>query len=79
MCRRAACACCANTDTKTVLSWISNQCARLLNCLMAAEDCSQMWHDLACRVQDDIDPPAHVGITTDGSLVLMRHEAQVSA
>jgi len=52
---------------------------RLRNELMAAEDCSQMWHDLACRRQDDIDPPAHVGITTDGSLVLMRHEAQVSA
>lgn len=53
--------------------------ARLRNELMAAEDCSQMWHDLACRLQDEIDPPAHVGITTDGSLVLMRHEAQVSA
>lgn len=55
------------------------QVERLQNEAIDADARADMWHGLVNRLQDDIDPPAHVGITTDGSLVLMRHEAQVSA
>ena len=57
------------------------QVERLRNEAIDADGRADMWHDLFNRLQDDMDPPAHVGITTDGSIVLLPPEppAQVTA
>lgn len=50
------------------------QVERLRNEAIDADGRADMWHDLANRLQDDMDPPAHIGITTDGSIVLLPTE-----
>lgn len=50
------------------------QVERLRNEAIDADGRADMWHNLVNRLQDDMDPPAHVGITTDGSIVVLPPE-----
>lgn len=50
------------------------QVERLQNEAIDADARADMWHGLVNRLQDDMDPPAHIGITTDGSIVLLPAE-----
>lgn len=39
-----------------------------------ADQRAQMWMDMNRLLNDDDQPPAHIGITTDGSIVLLPPE-----
>lgn len=54
---------------------------RLRDEVIDADGRADMWHDIFARLQDSANPRAHVGITTDGSIVLLPAEpaAQVTA
>ena len=57
-----------------VIDYQMEEIARLRNELIDAEVRTEVWHDMVSRMQHDMDPPAHVGITTDGSIVLLPPE-----
>lgn len=57
-----------------VIEYQKAEIARLRNELIDAEVRSEMWHDVVNRLQDSDNPPAHIGITTDGSIVLLPPE-----
>lgn len=57
-----------------VIEYQKAEITRLRNELIDAEARSEMWHDVVNRLQDSDNPPAHIGITTDGSIVLLPPE-----
>ncbi len=50
------------------------QVERLQNEAINADARADMWMDMNRLLNDDGQPPAHIGITTDGSIVLLPPE-----
>jgi len=49
---------------------------RLRDEVIDADGRAEMLRDIVARLQDGANPPGHVGITTDGSIVLLPAEPE---